>query len=255
MSRATREEDLDTRIDLLRERIKDSDDLKVKGDVFDTRTLMNLYALASKGVIDALGGEISTGKEANLFYAIREGQKLVIKIYRITTSNFQAMQDYMHGDPRFGNIKGTKRAVISAWTRKEFRNLKRAEEAGVRVPHPIATRDNILIMELIGEKDNPAPQLRNVDLELDEARRIFNKLSDYIALLYNKADLVHADFSEFNVLYNGEPVVIDMGQSVTLEHPMASKFLARDVTNVARYFEKKYGIGSEAEIWSKVKVK
>ena len=254
MSRATREEDLDTRIDLLRERIKDSDDLKVKGDVFDTRTLMNLYALASKGVIDALGGEISTGKEANLFYAIREGQELVIKIYRITTSNFQAMQDYMHGDPRFGNIKGTKRAVISAWTRKEFRNLKRAEEAGVRVPHPIVTRDNILIMELIGEKDNPAPQLRNVDLELDEAKRIFNKLSDYISLLYNKADLVHADFSEFNVLYDGDPVVIDMGQSVTLEHPMASKFLARDVTNIARYFEKKYGIGSEAEIWSKVKV-
>ena len=254
MSRATREEDLDTRIDLLRERIKDSDDLKVKGDVFDTRTLMNLYALASKGVIDALGGEISTGKEANLFYAIREDQELVIKIYRITTSNFKAMQDYMHGDPRFGNIKGTKSAVISAWTRKEFRNLKRAEEAGVRVPHPIATRDNILIMELIGEKDNPAPQLRNVDLELEEARRIFNKLSDYISLLYNKADLVHADFSEFNVLYNGEPVVIDMGQSVTLEHPMASKFLARDVTNIARYFEKKYGVGSEAEIWSKVKV-
>ena len=254
MSRATREEDLDTRIDLLRERIKDSDDLKVKGDVFDTRTLMNLYALASKGVIDALGGEISTGKEANLFYAIREGQELVIKIYRITTSNFQAMQDYMHGDPRFGNIKGTKSAVISAWTRKEFRNLKRAEEAGVRVPHPIVTRDNILIMELIGEKDNPAPQLRNVDLELDEAKRIFNKLSDYISLLYNKADLVHADFSEFNVLYDGDPVVIDMGQSVTLEHPMASKFLARDVTNIARYFEKKYGIGSEEEIWSKVKV-
>lgn len=254
MSRATKEEDLDTRIDLLRERIKDSDDLKVKGDVFDTRTLMNLYALASKGVIDALGGEISTGKEANLFYAISEGQELVIKIYRITTSNFQAMQDYMHGDPRFGNIKGTKRAIISAWTRKEFRNLKRAEEVGVRVPHPIATRDNILIMELIGEKDNPAPQLRNVDLELEEARRIFNKLSDYISLLYNKADLVHADFSEFNVLYDGEPVVIDMGQSVTLEHPMASKFLARDVANIARYFEKKYGIGSEAEIWSKVKV-
>jgi RIO kinase 1 len=215
---------------------------------------MNLYALASKGVIDALGGEISTGKEANLFYAIREGQELVIKIYRITTSNFKAMQDYMHGDPRFGNIKGTKSAVISAWTRKEFRNLKRAEEAGVRVPHPIATRDNILIMELIGEKDNPAPQLRNVDLEMDEARSVFNKLSDYISLLYNKADLVHADFSEFNVLYNGEPVVIDMGQSVTLEHPMASKFLARDVTNIARYFEKKYGVGSEEEIWSKVKV-
>jgi RIO kinase 1 len=255
MSRASREEELDTRIDLLRERIKDSDDLKVKGDVFDTRTLMNLYALASKGVIDALGGEISTGKEANLFYAVRKDQPLAIKIYRITTSNFKAMQDYMHGDPRFGNIKGTKRAIISAWTRKEFRNLKRAEEVGVRVPHPITTRENILIMELISQMDNPAPQIRDVNFDLDEARRIFDKLCDYISRLYNQADLVHADFSEFNVLYDGEPVVIDMGQSVTLEHPLASKFLARDVANIARYFQKKYDIGSEEEIWSKVKAK
>lgn len=254
MSRVSREEELDSRIDLLRARIKDSDDLKVKGDVFDTRTLMNLYALASKGVIDALGGEISTGKEANLFYALCKGQALAVKIYRITTSNFKAMQDYLHGDPRFGNIKGTKRAVISAWTRKEYRNLKRAEGVGVRVPHPITVRDNILIMELIGQGDKPAPQLRDVILDQEEARRIFDKLSMYISLLYNKADLVHADFSEFNVLYNGEPIVIDMGQSVTLEHPMASKFLARDVTNIAKYFEKKYGIGSENEIWSKVKV-
>jgi RIO kinase 1 len=253
MSRASREEELDTKVDLLRERIKDSDDLKVKGDVFDTRTLMNLYALASKGVIDALGGEISTGKEANLFYAIHEDQDLAIKIYRITTSNFKAMQDYLHGDPRFGNIKGTKRAVISAWTKKEFRNLKRAEEVGVRVPHPITTRDNILIMELIGKRDNPAPQLKNVDLDKDQAEHVFENLSDYISLLYHEADLVHADFSEFNVLCSDGPVVIDMGQSVTLEHPMASKFLARDVTNIARYFEKKYGIGSEEEIWSKVK--
>jgi RIO kinase 1 len=253
MSRASREEELDTKVDLLRERIKDSDDLKVKGDVFDTRTLMNLYALASKGVIDALGGEISTGKEANLFYAIREDQDLAIKIYRITTSNFKAMQDYLHGDPRFGNIKGTKRAVISAWTKKEFRNLKRAEEVGVRVPHPITTRDNILIMELIGKRDHPAPQLKNVDLDKDQAEHVFENLSDYISLLYHEADLVHADFSEFNVLCSDGPVVIDMGQSVTLEHPMASKFLARDVTNIARYFEKKYGIGSEEEIWSKLR--
>jgi RIO kinase 1 len=255
MSRASREEELDTRIDLLRERIKDSDDLKVKGDVFDTRTLMNLYALASKGVIDALGGEISTGKEANLFYAIHKDQALAIKIYRITTSNFKAMQDYMHGDPRFGNIKGTKKAIISAWTRKEFRNLKRAEEVGVRVPHPITTRENILIMELISQMDNPAPQIRDVNFDLDEARRIFDKLCDYISRLYNQADLVHADLSEFNVLYDGEPVVIDMGQSVTLEHPLASKFLARDIANIARYFKKKYDIGSEEEIWSKVKAK
>jgi RIO kinase 1 len=55
------------------------------------------------------------------------------------------------------------------------------------------------------------------------------------------------------VLYDGEPVVIDMGQSVTLDHPMARKFLERDIVNIARYFKKKYGIGSEEEIWTRVK--
>jgi RIO kinase 1 len=253
MTRHSQVRELDTRVDLLRQRIKDSDDLKVRSNVFDTRTLMNLYALSSKGVIDALGGAISTGKEANIFYAACGEKDLAIKIYMISTSNFKAMQDYIVGDPRFGSVKGTKRGIISAWTRKEFRNLKRAEEVGVRVPHPVAMRENILVMELVGERESPAPMLRDVDLDPTEARRVFEKLSEYISLLYHKATLVHADLSEFNVLYNGEPVVIDMGQSVTLDHPMARRFLERDVFNVVRYFQRKYALGREEEVWSRLR--
>ncbi len=253
MSRRSRDEEFDTRIDVLRTRIKDSDDLKVLESVFDTRTLLNLYSLASKGVIDALGGSIATGKEANIFSALGGGKDLAIKIYRISTSNFKAMQDYLHGDPRFGSVKGTKKSVVNAWTKKEYRNLLRAEEVGIRVPHVIAMRENILIMELVGNKDHPAPPLKEVSLDPEEARRVFDKLVEYISVLYNRAGLVHADLSEFNVLYDGEPAVIDMGQSVTLDHPMSRKFLERDIANIARYFQKKYGIGSEEEIWAKVK--
>ncbi|MHC1630946.1 MAG: serine protein kinase RIO [Methanotrichaceae archaeon] len=245
---------IDAQIDLMRKRVKDSDDFKVKDDVFDKRALMNLYVLAKKGVIDTLGGAISTGKEANIFYALSNEGELAIKIYRINTSNFKAMQNYLLGDPRFGNIKGTKRAVISAWNRKEFRNLKRAEEAGVRVPHPIAMKENILVMELIGKDGMAAPQLKDVNLYPEDTKQIFDLLSDYVSLLYNKADLVHADLSEFNILYHdGGPVIIDMGQSVTLEHPMAKAFLKRDIFNLARHFKKKYKIGSEEEIWAKLR--
>jgi RIO kinase 1 len=95
--------------------------------------------------------------------------------------------------------------------------------------------------------------LKNTELKTEEARLAFERIAEYISLLYNRAGLVHADLSEFNVLYEGEPVIIDMGQSVTLDHPMARKFLERDVTNIARYFQKKYGIGSEEEIWAKLK--
>lgn len=253
MSRRPKDEEFDTRIDVLRTRIKDSDDLSVLEAVFDRRTLMNLYTLASKGVIDALGGSVATGKEANIFSALGGGKDLAIKIYRITTSNFQAMQDYLHGDPRFGSVKGTKRSIVNAWTKKEYRNLLRAEEVGVRVPHVLAMRENILIMELVGGRDHPAPPLKEVNLDVEEAKRVFDRLVEYISILYNRAGLVHADLSEFNVLYDGEPVVIDMGQSVTLDHPMSRKFLERDIANIARYFKKRYGIGSEEEIWARIK--
>lgn len=250
-----RQREFEARIDLMRERIKDSDDLKVQDEVFDRRALMDLYALASKGVIESLGGPVSTGKEANIFRAKGEGgTEIAVKIYRINTSNFKAMQNYLQGDPRFGSIKGTKRAIIVAWTRKEFRNLTRAEEVGVKVPHPIAMRENILVMEMIGDGENPAPQIKDVALEPEEAEEAFEKIAEYISLLYNKANLVHADLSEFNILYhNGEPVIIDMGQSVTLEHPMARSFLERDLLNVARHFKKKYGIGSEETIKEKLR--
>jgi len=202
MSRRSRDEDFDARIDILRTRIKDSDELNVQEAVFDRRTLMDLYSLARKGVIDALGGPICTGKEANIFRAIAGEKELALKIYRISTSNFNAMQDYLHGDPRFGSVKGTKRAVVCAWTRKEFRNLTRAEEAGVAVPHPIAMKENILVMELVGEGDDVAPQLKYVELGGEEAKRIYERIAEYISLLYNRARLVHADLSEFNILYS-----------------------------------------------------
>jgi RIO kinase 1 len=252
MTRPAKLREIEEQIDVLRERIKDADDYKVKDNVFDTRTLMNLYALSKKGIIEALGGAVSSGKEANIYHAIGEKGDLALKIYRISTSNFKAMQDYLLGDPRFGSIKGTKRSVIITWTRKEFRNLKRAEEAGVRVPSPIAIRENILVMEFIGEEEVQSPQLKDVTLDEEEAKRVFNKIADFIAQLYGRAELVHGDLSEYNILYDGEPVIIDMGQSVTLDHPMAKKFFDRDINNIARYFNKKYKIGSPEAILEKV---
>ena len=253
MSRRTKDEDFDTRIDILRTRLKDSDDKNVQDAVFDRRTLMDLYSLASKGVIDSLGGSVCTGKEANIFRAMAGEKELALKIYRISTSNFNSMQDYLQGDPRFSSVRGTKRAIVSAWTRKEFRNLSRAEEVGIPVPHPIAMKENILVMDLIAVEGQVAPTLKDVNLEQEEARAVYEQIMHYISLLYNRAQLVHADLSEFNILYRQEgPVIIDMGQSVTLDHPQARRFLERDIANVSHYFRKKYSLGSPEEIWKKL---
>ncbi len=235
---------MDEIIDEFRMRIKDSDQRGVYSDVFDEATLMALYELSRKGFIDALGGCFSTGKEANLFHAIAKKDdisEIAVKIYLISTANFNAMKEYILGDPRFIGIKQSRKDIILAWTKKEFKNLMRAEEAGVRVPKPYVTKRNILLMEFIGKDGIPMPQLKEAELTHEEAKRIFKRTVEYMKLLYSKAKLVHADLSEYNILVDVntmEPVIIDMGQSVTTDHFHADAYLRRDVANIARFFGK-----------------
>lgn len=233
------------KIDDFRKKVKDSEDLKLLDEVLDTPTLQALYKLASKGYLDALGGAISTGKEAIVFHAIKkldhEQQELAIKIYRINNSNFRAMQEYILGDVRFKNIRHTKKDIVLAWTNKEFRNLNRAKECGLDVPTPYIANRNILIMEFLGKQNIPYPQLREHRLNEMQAASVCDKVVDFMVRLYRDAGLVHSDLSEYNILVNPQtitPVIIDMGQSVTLDHPNASAFLNRDISNIARFFSR-----------------
>lgn len=233
---------MDEKVDEFRMRIKDSSQRAVFSDVFDDATLMALYGLAKKGYIDAMGGSVSTGKEANVFHAIsKEYGEIAVKIFMMSTANFNAMKEYILGDPRFMGIKHAKKDIILAWAKKEFKNLKRAKEAGVRVPEPYVVKRNILLMEFMGNDGVAMPQLKDVILSQDDTERIFKKIVEYMNLLYWKAELIHADLSEYNILVDlndMSPVIIDMGQSVTTEHFNAETFLIRDVNNIARYFNK-----------------
>ncbi len=226
-------------VDQLRIREKEADDLKVRDEVFDEPTLKALYTLSSHGVIEALGGSISTGKEANVFHALGpEKAELAIKIYRIKTSDFKAMQDYIIGDYRFTNVRRTKKDVVFAWTKKEFRNLSRACKAHVRVPKPIKYRQNVLVMEFMGYDGVAFPQLKRAAANVHDIDNVYEITINYMKKLYQSARLVHADLSEYNILLddNDIPIFIDMGQSVLLDHPRARFFLQRDVSNVVNFF-------------------
>ncbi len=249
----------DDKIDEFRKKIKNSEDFKVMDEVFDTATLMALYKLSSNGYLDALGGTVSTGKEANIFHAVRtqdnEVQELAIKVYRISNSNFRAMQEYLIGDVRFKNVRHNKKDIVLAWTRKEFRNLNRAKDAGLNVPMPIITNRNILIMEFIGEENIPFPQLREFNLDREQALFISDAVEDFIVRLYRDAQLVHGDLSEYNILVDPgslTPVFIDMGQAVTLDHLNSNEFLRRDIDNMARFFSRSGVEMDTIELYEKV---
>ena len=57
--------------------------------------------------------------------------------------------------------------------------------------------------------------------------------------MYHDCDLVHADFSAYNLLYHQNQLyVIDVGQAVEPSHPFAKEFLYRDCVSITSYFSK-----------------
>ncbi|MFQ5815664.1 MAG: serine protein kinase RIO [Candidatus Hydrothermarchaeaceae archaeon] len=228
-------EELEARADEARRKIKGLEDLKVASEVFDTSTLLTLYYLANKGTIEVLRGVIKTGKESNVFLAEVKGRSVAVKIHRITTSNYRNMLRYLDGDPRFRGIKRSKRSVVYTWVQKEFKNLERALRAGVAVPRPMVYKNNVLVMEFLGKRKRPYPMLKEAAIEDPEV--VFEEILKSMNLLYCRANLVHSDLSEYNILMKeSEPVLIDMSHAVVREHPLAGDYLKRDVGNVVRFF-------------------
>jgi RIO kinase 1 len=226
-------------------RRKDDDEFKVVEGVIDPPTVKILYKLLSRGVLNAVHGTISAGKEANVYRGeTLDGSPVAVKIYRMSTAEMDFMKEYMVGDPRFKRVGKRSRILIPQWATKEFKNLQRYTEAGVRVPKPIAIERNVLVMEFIGDDEQllPAPLLK--DVHLNSPVEVFNQLMEMIEIGYTKAGLVHADLSEYNILWLDEPVIIDVSQAVLCEHMQSSRYLLRDIRNLTQYF-KKLGVDIE----------
>lgn len=239
--------DADLRKMLAEKRIKSVEDRRVGSEVFDQKTLKTLYKLANSNYINILNGAISTGKEANVFKGIHEdGHIVAVKIYRIATSDFKKMQYYIQGDPRFRVRTTNKRHLVDDWVNKEFRNLNRCLEANMDVPKPVVVKNNVLIMEFIGDEDgNPAPTLKDHGPEDPEA--MLEILIEAMKKMYQDAQLVHGDLSVFNILNHHEkPVIIDVSQSMVVDHPISMELLERDIENLLRDF-KKFGVSASSE--------
>ena len=227
----------DREFEQFEEQIKDAEQFKVEQSVFDDATFGALYKLVADDHIEAFGGPISTGKEANVYEALgADNTEVAVKIFRINASPFQQMRTYLEGDPRFEGLGSDKKAVVLAWVRKEFANLQRAREAGVRVPAPIAVERNVLVMELVGLVEDRARRLAEVTVENPETA--YEVVREYMRRLHT-AGLIHGDLSEYNmIIHDGELVIIDLGQAVTIHHPNAGDLLRRDCENVAAFFSR-----------------
>jgi RIO kinase 1 len=144
---------------------------------------------------------------------------------------------------------------ITSWIEHEYQALQVLDQAGAKVPKPIAQDRNVILMEYIGEVNKPAPALNTITLSQVEARFLFDLLIENIHLMLSH-NLIHADFSAYNVLYwNGEVSIIDFPQVVDpLLNPNGYALLERDVLRICQYF-KRYKIAADykkitKELWA-----
>lgn len=210
---------------------------KVMDDVLDKTSIMTLSKLINSRTISYVNGVVGSGKEAKMFWAVdTDGNDVALKIYLVTASNFKKRRPYLVDDPRFSRIKKGTRNMVELWAQKEFHNLTQCIKNGIPSIKPIRVLKNVLVLEFVGKNGVPTKTL--VESEVDE-----NDYKDAISIisqLYKKAELVHADFSEYNIFKTENGLVLfDLGSAVDIRHKNAKEFLQRDITNISRFFAKR----------------
>ena len=226
--------------------------------VLDPRTRMILLQMINRNTVSEVNGCISTGKEANVYYALsvpkEEGLEAsvtplarAIKVYKTSILVFKDRDKYVTGEYRFrsGYRKSNNRAMVQVWAEKEMRNLRRIYAAGIPCPQPIQLRLHVLVMSFLGNnKGVAAPRLKDVELIGPDVEAKWNalyiQLLGHVRVLYQSCHLVHADLSEYNLLYHEHKLwLIDVSQSVEHDHPRSLEFLRMDIKNVTDFFRRK----------------
>ncbi|XP_016955011.1 serine/threonine-protein kinase RIO3 [Drosophila biarmipes] len=230
----------------------------------DAGTRLLLYKLINNQVLEQINGIISTGKEAVILHANSDSnytgsnehghqsgvlvpphllpKECAIKIFKTTLNEFKQRDRYIKDDYRFKDrfSKQNHRVIINMWAEKEMHNLMRMQAIGLNVPDVVVLKKHVLVMRFIGDNHNAAPKLKDARLSAAELSCAYEEIVAAMHKLYNEAKLVHADLSEYNILwYEGKCWFIDVAQSVEPKHPSALEFLMRDCGNIVNFFERR----------------
>jgi RIO kinase 1 len=219
-----------------------------------------------------------SGKEATVYCCAADPatgiEYLAAKIYR--PRMFRSLSNdalYRHGreqrdkDGRVlrggrrqrGSLKQTERgraAQVSSWIEYEFETQRLLYDAGADVPRPLGQIGNAVLMAFVGDGEEPAPRLSEVDIAPAEAQPLFDQLMRNVELAL-ACDRIHGDLSAFNVLYwQGAATIIDFAQAVDpRRNDETYALLERDIDRLYRYFAR-YGVAANpgalaADMWAR----
>ncbi|HET8984359.1 MAG TPA: RIO1 family regulatory kinase/ATPase, partial [Trueperaceae bacterium] len=208
--------------------------------------------------------ELKGGKEATVVLVGRGDDRLAAKVYTdIAVRTFRNDDVYWSGfyiaDARISkamkqhSARG-QRARQGIWVNREYHYLWRLFEEGLSVPRPaigpgpseLAEAGSVVLMEFIGDGDDPASRLSDIRLEPDAAREAYSQ-SVELARSLSRLGLVHGDLSTYNLLWHRERVwLIDVPQVVELSVGRAAvELVQRDARSLVTSF-RRLGVQADA---------
>ncbi|KAF5270535.1 hypothetical protein FQR65_LT05433 [Abscondita terminalis] len=216
----------------------------------DQNTRLQLYKMINKQLLERVNGVISIGKEAVILHAESDPsypdgplpKECVIKIFKTTLAEFKQREKYIRDDQRFKDRIGKQktRRTIHLWAEKEMHNLMRLKKAGIPCPDVVCLKQHILVMSFIGDDHRPAPKLKDAIMGDADYILAYDQVIEAMKTLFEKANLIHADLSEYNILWHeNQCYIIDVSQSTEPSHFDAFYFLMRDCENIINFFSRK----------------
>jgi RIO kinase 2 len=198
---------------------------------FNGYDLLALAELVKRGFVGCIGDKVGVGKESVVFEALND-TPLIIKFHRQGRTSFKHVRRARSLFKDLPRSSWLHAATIAA--KHEFRIMKRLYPI-VSIPKPVALSKHAVTMELVMGSQINRVVLTNpqdcLDVILDEVHKAF--------LL----GIVHADLSEFNILIDAESIkIIDWPQAVDVNHSSAQELLEHDISNILKFFERKYRI-------------
>lgn len=192
-----------------------------------------INALVKGEVVEALGKSLGVGKEADVYDALNpEGENIAVKFHRLGRVSFRETQRKRGYATHSTNWLHRSRLAAE----KEIEGLNLVFPSGVAVPEPITQNRHVVVMGMIAGVELADFQ------DVPNPKKVLKRILENIRIAYSKANVIHADLSEYNILVKPDMqvLIIDWPQYVTKEHLNARQLLKRDIKNVLQFFRRKH---------------
>jgi RIO kinase 2 len=198
-----------------------------------------INGLVKASVLEAFGKPLGVGKEADVYDALDpKGERIAVKFHRLGRISFrQIIRKRSYSGQRSASWLYQSRLAAE----REYEALKLLFPHHIAVPEPISQNRHVIAMGMIeGGELAEYKEIRKPITILKEILRNIRKV-------YLKANIIHGDLSEYNVILKPDRhiLIIDWPQYITKEHPNAEELLTRDVQNILQYFKRKHKLNAD----------